>query len=802
MSSTIAIEINGKPFNVTPQSTIIEAADQAGIYIPRFCYHKKLSVAANCRMCLVEVEKSGKPLPACATPVMPGMKVLTRSDKAKAAQQAVMEFLLINHPLDCPICDQGGQCELQDLAMRYGQDNSAFTEAKRAVPDDDLGSLVATEMTRCIHCTRCVRFGTEIAGIQELGATGRGENMKITTYVQQSLRSELSANIIDLCPVGALTSKPFRFKARAWELQQVPAIAPHDCLGSHIAIHTRQQQVMRVVPREHEAINETWLSDRDRYSYLGIESPARLKQPMIKVGDGWQETDWPTALGQAVRYVQATVKQHGPEQLAALISPSATLEEMYLLQALWRHLGSHHIDHRLRQIDTRDQDSFPLHPPAEIAIADLEQCDVILLIGSNIQREQPLLAQRLRKAVKNGARILSVNCLDYHLSFELANKIVVPPQQLLAQIKALVDLLRNQDSETASDLSSPQNPVLQSMAAQLKSAKRAAVLLGALAYHHPEAASLRHAVMRLAQITHAAALHLTEGANSAGAWIAGAVPHRGPGGSSLTSDTGLSAQAMLAARLKAYFLVNVEPHLDCANPAQAQAALQAADYVVALTSFKSPALLATADVILPLAVFAETAGTFVNIEGRWQSFPAAVSPVGEARPGWKILHALSNSLGLSEQDYPTAEAVREAVRSHCEPALSSDLSTQQAQRLNMQGIERQNPYESREGLLMRITEWPLYSADALVRQATALQQAASHEPTGAYINPQLAQRLKLVADQTVILQQGKAASAPLPVIIDTRVPDDCVWTLGGRAETASLGDSFAELQILAVSTNG
>jgi NADH-quinone oxidoreductase subunit G len=788
MSSPISIEINGRPLEVVPHSTIIEAADQAGIYIPRFCYHKKLSVAANCRMCLVEVEKSAKPLPACATPVNPGMRIFTRSDKAKAAQQAVMEFLLINHPLDCPICDQGGQCELQDLAMRYGRANSAFTEKKRAVPDDDLGTLIATEMTRCIHCTRCVRFGTEIAGLKELGATGRGENMKITTYVQHSIYSELSGNMIDLCPVGALTAKPFRFTARAWELKQSPTIAGHDCLGSHLAVQMSQQRVMRVVPRECEPINQTWLSDRDRFSYLGLNSAQRLKQPMIKVEESWQETDWPTALATAAKRLQAVCQQQGPEQLGGLISPSATLEEMYLLQALCRQLGSPHIDYRIRETDTRDQSAFPLTPKAEIALANLEECDVIVLIGSNLQREQPLLLTRLRQAAQRGAVIVSLQCVDYIFDFPVSLKVVVPPDQLLAQVTALLEAKNPLVSEV-------HRPIRHA----LQMAKRAVILLGAVAYQHPQAANLRYQVNRLAKQYTAAQLHLTLGANSTGAWIAGAIPHRGAGGRSVPV-TGLSAAEMLTAGLKAFLLVNLEPALDCANPLLASQAMDQADCVVALTAFISDSLLSTAQVLLPLALFAETAGTLVNIEGHWQSFQAAVAPIGEVRPGWQILQALAQYLGLKYFDYQQLTAIQAEIQktqgTYAETKLACHPPVEPAI------IPMPAPTENAQCVLMRISEWPLYSVDALVRHADALQQAVSHEPTAAYIHHQVVERFQLDVTQAVIIKQGKVAQAKLSLRLDSRIPDTCVWIPSGRPEVASLGETFGWVQLVQEKNNG
>ncbi len=525
----ITCQINNKPCQMPVGTTIIEAAEQLGFYIPRFCYHKKLSIVANCRMCLVEVVGMNKPLPACATSLSENMQVWTRSKKAVAAQQAVMEFLLINHPLDCPICDQGGQCELQDLAMRYGRDHSDFSEYKRAVPNDNLGSLVATEMTRCIHCTRCVRFGAEIAGNRELGATGRGEDMQITTHINQPLTSELSGNIIDLCPVGALTSKPFQFKARAWELRQVASIAPYDCLGSHTYLHVHDEKVVRVVPRENEQLNETWLSDRDWYAYLGLNSTDRLTVPMVKQEGSWHKTDWVTALRYAAGLIKDVIKQEGSHQIGGLISPSATLEELYLFQKLCRQIGTPHIDHRLREVDTRDQDTTPIFPQSQLAIAELENYDRVILIGTNLQREQPLLITRLRKMVAKEGRIFSINCVDYNFSFEVHHKVIVSPSKLLIQIANLAQYC----GASVADEQAQNNAAIMQIGEQLMLDGKTAIIVGAVARHHPQAASIRHWVAQLAAAIHGDILTLTEGANSSGAWLAGAIPHRLPGGGAL-----------------------------------------------------------------------------------------------------------------------------------------------------------------------------------------------------------------------------------------------------------------------------
>ncbi|AHE68253.1 NADH-quinone oxidoreductase, chain G [Legionella oakridgensis ATCC 33761 = DSM 21215] len=489
------IEIDGKTLEAENGKMIIEVADEAGIYIPRFCYHKKLSVAANCRMCLVEVENGRKPVPACATPITNGMKVFTKSEGTIRSQQAVMEFLLINHPLDCPICDQGGECELQDISMGFGHDSSDYEESKRAVADENLGPLIATEMTRCIHCTRCVRFGDEIAGLRELGATGRGEHMEIGTYVKHSMVSEVSGNVIDLCPVGALTSKPYRFTARAWELMQHDSLAPHDCLGSNVFLHVRRNQLMRAVPKENETINETWLSDRDRFSYLGLNSKDRAGNPMIKRDGQWETVDWETALKFTAEGMSRIIKQHGPEQLAVFASPSSTLEEFYLLQKLMRELGVQNLDHRLQQTDFRDQEGQKVMPLGSISYAELESQANILLVGCNIDREVPLAGVRTRKAFRNGAKIYAINPVDYDYRFDLTKKIVVTPQEMLIQLACLVramvehvDGLPEEVQKLLIGLEPDER--ICAMAAALREPK-AVIVTGAIFENHPHASLLR-----------------------------------------------------------------------------------------------------------------------------------------------------------------------------------------------------------------------------------------------------------------------------------------------------------------------
>lgn len=739
-------------------------------------------------MCLVEVEKAPKPLPACATPVTAGMKVNTKSPKAKEAQRSVMEFLLINHPLDCPICDQGGECELQDISLSYGSDVTRFTEGKRSIKDDDLGPLIETEMTRCIHCTRCVRFGQEVAGIRELGATGRGENMQITTYVKHSLESEMSGNVIDLCPVGALTSKPFRFKARPWELQQRTAIAPHDCIGSNIYLHVRRQEVMRVAPRENESLNETWISDRDRFSYVGIKSADRLQSPLVKRNGAWEVVDWSTAFTAIATGLTKVQKRYGAEQIAALASPSATIEELYLLQKFMRGIGSNHIDHRLHQSDVADQEAMPLYPQFDLSIDAIETQDVICLIGSNLPREQPIAAHRVRKAALRGAQILSINMGDYAFNFPQAVSLSTAPHQLVNTLASIVKAL-------ASDKIIPTSvqPLLeevsltettQAIAQALQADKKKAILIGALAQNHPQAATIRTLARLLAQLSGASCGFLTEGANSAGAWLAGAVPHRKAAGLEATTP-GFSAYEALAAKLKAYILLGIEPELDCANSAMAYTAMQQADFVLALSPYQAESLLEHADVILPIATFAETDGTFVNVEGRWQSFNAAVPPAAEIKQAWKVLRVLGNQFELAGFEYNACEEIRDELQ----------LLVEGTSFVSNKGFPvTSTNYMLSANAIVRITEWPIYAIDSLVRRSIPLQTSAANDPTVIAMNRQLAECFHLQEGSIVTAKQGEH-SVRLPVTISHRIPDACVLIHAGRAETVRLGEPFGAVEI-------
>ncbi len=778
-ADVVQIEVDGKKLAARKGAMLIEATDAAGIYIPRFCYHRKLSVAANCRMCLVEVEKAPKPLPACATPVAEGMKVFTRSDKACAAQKGTMEFLLINHPLDCPICDQGGECQLQDLAVGYGQDASRYHEMKRVVKDKDLGPLIATEMTRCIHCTRCVRFGQEIAGIMELGATGRGEHMQIGTYIENSVDSELSGNVIDLCPVGALTSKPFRYSARPWELVSRPGVSPHDCIGSNLAIEVRRNQVMRVLPRENAEVNECWLSDRDRFSYESLASADRLLHPRIKVNGRWREVDWRTALEFTAAGLRQTLDQHGPAALGALAAPHATVEEFYLLQKLMRALGSGNVDHRLRSGDFSDDERLPPFPWLGQSLSELEKRTAVLLIGSNLRKDQPLLNHRLRTAWRKGARLLAVNPVDYEFNYDLHARAIVPPQEM-PRVLARIALLLSQatgrplppqvQAWCAGEPGAAEQAIAQALQEQ---GGDATLLLGNLAAAHPQAAVLRALAALIAQASGAQLGVLSE-ANGAGGWLAGCLPHREPGGKA-AEVRGRNAHDMLADPLKAYLIMGAEPELDCRDGAAALTALRQAQFVVALAPFQGSAA-DYAHVLLPLAAFSETEGTYVNCEGRWQSGAAAVTPPGEARPGWKILRVLGNQLHRPGFDYISAAQVR---------AEAESRPVQPSAGIVAAGLGA--PPKAAAGL-MRIQETPPYAVDGYVRRAPGLTRTRDNPPPAARMNAAQAQRLGLEAG-TEVRVAADGGEITLDLAIDGRVPDGCVLIAGGYPQTAALGGS-------------
>ena len=765
----VEIELDGRKVEVAEGSMVIQAAERNGTYIPHFCYHKKLSVAANCRMCLVEIEKAPKPMPACATPVTQGMIVRTKSDKAVKAQQSVMEFLLINHPLDCPICDQGGECQLQDLAVGYGKSASRYEEEKRVVFRKDVGPLISMEeMSRCIHCTRCVRFGQEVAGVMELGMIHRGEHSEITTLSGGTVDSELSGNMIDLCPVGALTSKPFRYSARTWELSRRKSVSPHDSTGANLVVQVKAGQVLRVLPLENDAVNECWIADRDRFSYEALNSPSRLKQPMIKQGGEWLATDWTTALEYVANGLKGVKAEHGAAAIGALASPHATVEELHLLAQLVRGLGSDNIDHRLRQSDAA------LAAPAGQArwlglpIAELSSLDTAFVVGSFLRKDHPLFALRLRHAAVRGAAIHGLNGVAEDWALPSASRWVAAPSDWAQALAGVAAAIAQAQGVSAPFAVSPCAQA-QAVAASLLSGQRKAVLLGNAATQHPQAAALLGLARWIADRTGAKLGLLGEAANSVGAQLVGAQP----------AADGLSAAAMLGhAPRKALLLLNTEPVLDGADAAAARAALSAAQMVVSFSPF-ADANTEFADVLLPIAPFSETSGTFVNAEGRVQGFHGVVKPLAETRPAWKVLRVLGTMLGLPGFDAESSDEVKAAAL--------GDLATLAARLSNAQPLPASiGTGPLADGGLQRLPEVPIYASDSLVRRAPALQATADGRAPRVGLSPATWAALGLQEGASVRVIQG-AASAVLPAEREATLADACVRLPAGHADTAALG---------------
>ncbi len=783
---TVTIEVDGKELKARKGQMLIEVTDANDIYVPRFCYHEKLTVAANCRMCLVEVEKAPKPLPACATPVMDGMKVQTRSEYAREAQKSVMEFLLINHPLDCPICDQGGECELQDLAMGYGSDVSRYQEKKRVVKDKNIGPLVQTEMTRCIHCTRCVRFGEEIAGLRELGATGRGEHVEIGTYIEKSMVSELSGNVIDVCPVGALTSKPFRFSARTWEMTQQSGIAPHDGLGSNIHFHIKRDVVKRVVPAQNEAINEVWLSDRDRFSYEGLYSENRLTAPMIKENGEWKETDWSVAFDTVADSLKDSAGSE-PGSIGALISPTATTEEAYLLQRIIRGLGSSNIDHRIHQGDFSDQDNDPAFPSIGLNVSDLENQQAVLLIGANPRKQQPLLNLRIRKAALKGAAISVLNSMEYDFNYHIANHLVVPPDSMVAELasilKAVADKKGNNQGLPGFVTASKVTESHLSIAQQLVDENQTTVLAGNGFSAHPQFAALRYLASKIAEISSSQFGFLGEFANEAGCYLAGAVPHRQVGGQK-SEQIGLNALSMFETPLKSYIVYNADPSLDTWNGSLVMNGLDQAGTVIAFSAFRTPSLDQVATVYLPITVYAENEGSFINVNGTRQHFSACVPAQGEARPGWKVLRVLGNNLQMDGFEYQSIDDVAEEINE-----LTNNVTSTNIGAYNDPVIKNIST-----GAISRISDMNMNSMDMLVRHADSLQQTQDVADDKLHLNQTMADKLNLNNGANVIVEQS-GESLELGYVIDNRLPDDTVLILAAGINTSGLGAWFEEITV-------
>jgi NADH-quinone oxidoreductase subunit G len=780
----VEVEIDGQKVEVPEGSVVMHAANKAGVYVPHFCYHKKLSIAANCRMCLVDVEKAPKPMPACATPVTAGMKVQTKSERAVKAQQGVMEFLLINHPLDCPICDQGGECQLQDLAVGYGMSSSKYSEEKRVVFHKSMGPLISSEeMSRCIHCTRCVRFGQEIAGVMELGMAGRGEHAEIMSFLGDSVDSELSGNMIDVCPVGALTSKPFRYSARTWELNRRKSVAPHDSLGSNIVVQIKNNQVLRVVPLENEVVNECWISDRDRFSYEGLNSPERLLKPMIKQDGHWLEVDWPTAMNYAVHALTHVAKDHGGSQVAGMASPNSTVEELFLFQQTLRALGSENIDTRLRQTDFRLTNDQTSSPWLGRSIASLSELSRVLIIGSFLRKDHPLMASRFRAATKRGAQINLLHAVADDLLMPVANIALAAPSQW---VSVLVDVIQAIASQTGTAVPAsvtgfmPTDSVAvsgeaQAIAVSLLSgaAEKKAVLLGNAAVQHADYAVLAMLSQAIAGMVGATCGQIGDAANSVGAFLANAMPSQG-----------MNALQMVAEPRKAYLVMGIDPTSDHGSPALMHGALTKADSVVAMTVFKSEELLALADCLLPIAPFTETSGTFVNTEGLPQSFNGVVRAAGDSRPAWKVLRVLAESFGSKSVAFDSSEQVRdEALKDAANRLAKTFSSGDLAVSKSASGLER-------------IADVPLYSADALVRRSPALQQTRDAKKPRAFVNPQQAASLGLNAgDKVSISQTGAMGKALVDLAIDSGLPMGVVRLSAGHGTTAMLASMVGTLEV-------
>lgn len=774
----LEIEIDGQKVEVAEGSTVMDAANKVGVSIPHFCYHKKLSIAANCRMCLVQVEKAPKPLPACATPVTNGMRVMTHSDQAVKAQKGVMEFLLINHPLDCPICDQGGECQLQDLAVGYGGSSSRYQEEKRVVENKNLGPLISTDMTRCIHCTRCVRFGQEIAGVMELGMANRGMHSEILSFVGSTVNSELSGNMIDLCPVGALTSKPFRYSARTWELSRRKSVSPHDGLGANLIVQVKHDQVKRVLPFDNEQINECWLSDRDRFSYEALNSEHRLKSPMLKQGGEWKEVDWQTALEYVAHALKSVAKEHGPASIGAMLSPHATLEELYLAQRLMRGIGSGNVDFRLRQSDFTLDGKLAGAPWLGMRVSELAHLDRVLVVGSFLRKDHPLLAQRLRQAAKKGTRVNAVvSAMDDWL-MPVANTSLVSPghmaDELAAIVRAVAETRGVAIPNEVKDVAVSE--AARSIAVSLATGEKIGLFLGNAAQAHPRASQLHLLAQLLASMLGARFGVLGEAANSVGGYIAGAIP------------SGLNARQMVESQLKAYVVMHADPELDTANGAATLSALHAAKTVIALTPFRDRAM-SYADCILPIAPFTETSGTFVNTDGRVQSFHAVVKPLGETRPAWKVLRVLGNLLGLPEFAYESSEDVRAAVLGGMTEFVDSRLgNTVQGASISLQS----GSAGSWSGKLERVADVPVYFADALCRRAPSLQATQdARTPVLRACGAQL-ERLGVQAGASVRVRAAQGDAVMLAEL-DNGVADGAVRIAAAHDSTLVLGPMFGEL---------
>ena len=767
----VEIELDGKAVEVPQGSMVMHAANKLGTYVPHFCYHKKLSIAANCRMCLVEVEKAPKPLPACATPVTQGMKVFTHSAKAVEAQRSVMEFLLINHPLDCPICDQGGECQLQDLAVGYGKSNSRYEEEKRVVFHKNVGPLISMqEMSRCIHCTRCVRFGQEVAGVMELGMINRGEHSEITTFVGQTVDSELSGNMIDLCPVGALTSKPFRYAARTWELGRKRSVSPHDSLGANTTVQTKSNKVMRVVALENEAINECWISDRDRFAYEGINSADRITTPMVKQGGQWLETDWQSALDYVAHSLKTISAESGAESIGAIAHPISSTEELHLLQKIVRGLDSNQIDTRLHQPNVKGAASAPW---LGMPIAKLGELDRALIIGSFLRKDQPIIAARLRTAAKRGLQVMRLDAGGDDWLIPVTAIATAPSAWLnsLSEVTLAVAKAKSV-SVPAGTPSVSISAEAQKIADSLLSGSSTAVLLGSTAIAHPNASDLHVLAQFIADNTGATLGFLPVGGNAVGA--------------SLVNANGAGVESVLSGDRRAVILMNIEPDADLPNPAQARAALAKANTVIALSAYQSADLLEVADVILPISTFTETVSTFVNAEGRVQTVQPSVKPLGDSRPAWKVLRVLGGLIELDGFLFNMPEEVLgEALSENYCAKLNNGSSVNALSNSNL----------ALQSGLERVSDVNIYAGDQIVRRSSALQltrDAKRGNQVG--LGKKLFSELGLVEGDLVCVTQG-GQSINMPATLEANLAPGAVRISAGTVASAKLGPMFGPVAV-------
>ena len=759
----VEIELDGQTVEVPQGSMVMHAANKLGTYVPHFCYHKKLSIAANCRMCLVEVEKAPKPLPACATPATQGMKVFTHSAKAVEAQRSVMEFLLINHPLDCPICDQGGECQLQDLAVGYGKSNSRYDEEKRVVFHKNVGPLISMqEMTRCIHCTRCVRFGQEVAGVMELGMINRGEHSEITTFVGQTVDSELSGNMIDICPVGALTSKPFRYAARTWELGRKRSVSPHDSLGANTTVQTKDNKVMRVVALENEAINECWISDRDRFSYEGLNSVDRVTTPMVKQGGQWLETDWQSALDYVTHSLKTIAAETGPESIAALAHPISSVEELHLLQKMVRGLGSHQVETRLRQTDVKAAASAPW---LGMPIAKLSELDRALIIGSFLRKDQPIIAARIRTASKRGLQVMRIDAGGDDWLIPNTPITAAPSAWLNSLSEVALAVAKAKSAAAPVGIANvPISLTAQKIADSLMSGSTKAVLIGSAAIAHPHASDLHVLAQFIAEQTGATLGFLPVGGNAVGA--------------ALVNANGAGVESILSGDRKAVLLMNIEPDADLPNPSQARTALAKANTVIALSAYKSADLLEVADVILPISTFTETVGTFVNAEGSAQTIQPSVKPLGDSRPAWKVLRALGSLLNLDGFLFNLPEEV-------LGEALDESYCTRLSNKATSNAITHGSTTPTSG--LERIADVNIYAGDPIVRRSSALQLTRdAKRGNQAGLNQKLFTELGLKEGDAVRVSQG-GQSVDMPALLEVNLAPGAVRISAGTMASAKLG---------------